>query len=102
MVSGFNTSPYERSRITSGEARLMVILLNPALGRLSFFTAMFFYYLLLPVETQNFASLTSLRYKHNCSNFNKVETQSFASPTIIYFIQISVPGPNHAAHSRVR
>jgi hypothetical protein len=39
MVSGFSTSPKERSRIESGEARLMVIFEKFDLGRFSFFIA---------------------------------------------------------------
>ena len=39
MVSGFNTSPKDLSRIESGDAKLMVIFEKADLGRLSFLIA---------------------------------------------------------------
>jgi hypothetical protein len=42
MVSGFSTSPLERSRITSGEARLIVILEKLPFVVVSFLKAIMF------------------------------------------------------------
>jgi hypothetical protein len=51
MVSGFNTSPYDLSRMESGEANPIVIFEKVALGRFSFLIAILQYAVFIFVPT---------------------------------------------------
>src|ERR1700754_1879116 len=102
MVSGFRTSPYDLSRMESGEANPIVIFEKVALGRFSFLIAILQYAVFIFIPTQLITNLLSLFWHTHDANKPKLRR---AKVRIyfrkMFFPKYSVPKPARLARIKI-